>query len=168
MLSIALISVISTRIACIVMAFATSAIATKHDSLPTFARFNTTPIRFTLGTSSRNFPMRYSQSVSLCIALPVTFPPGRRRLDANPPFTGSPPYSVMTIGIVVVALVAACGGRIAHRDDDVDVLANEGGNALGQLACIARFVDEVDVAPFYVSEVAQALPQVRHHGLRVT
>src|SRR5262249_56572798 len=40
--------------------------------------------------------------------IPVTLPPGRLRLATRPSLTGSP-LAVNTIGIVLVAALAACG-----------------------------------------------------------
>jgi len=40
--------------------------------------------------------------------MPVTLPPGRARLSSKPISTGSARPPIITIGIVVVAFLAAC------------------------------------------------------------
>ena len=65
-----------------------------------------TAIRFAVGTTSLSSASRLAASSPLSVEIPVTFPPGRARLDTNPIATGSP-TSAITIGICLVAWIAA-------------------------------------------------------------
>jgi hypothetical protein len=56
---------------------------------------------------------------------PVTFPLGRDRLLTKPVATGSPPDSVATIGMVVVAILGGDGRRTAKSQDHVYVARHE-------------------------------------------
>ncbi len=61
---------------------------------------------------------------------PVTFPPGRARPTTSPPSTGFEGF-VITIGNRAGGLLRGAGGRIARRDDAVDLEADElGGKAV--------------------------------------
>ena len=55
---------------------------------------------------------RFPPSSGTMRLMPVTLPPGRARLDTSPLATGSPAL-VMTIGITLVACLAAKGPRCA-------------------------------------------------------
>ena len=79
------------------------------------------------------------------MALPVTLPPGRARLDEPRP-TGSIAV-VMTIGIVVVACLTASAAGRRDRDDEIDPeldhLGSEFREALRVAFREAAFEDEV-------------------------
>ena len=65
-----------------------------------------TATRDSLGTVSFRSSSRFPSSSGARVDNPVMFPPGRARLATNPVPTGSPSL-VMTMGIVVVASLAA-------------------------------------------------------------
>ncbi len=65
-----------------------------------------TPIRCARGKISFSSSSRFALSSGLKMLDPVIFPPGRARLATKPNATGSP-LVTMTIGIVVVAFLAA-------------------------------------------------------------
>src|SRR5262249_33929733 len=64
------------------------------------------PTRASLGTASLSISSLLVISSGAKLAFPVTLPPGRARLATKPNPTGSPTF-VITMGIVVVALLAA-------------------------------------------------------------
>src|SRR5215510_8463649 len=65
-----------------------------------------TATRDTLGASSANNSKRFADRTSPNTTVPVTLPPGRAKLAANPLPTGSPTVKA-TMGILFVALEAA-------------------------------------------------------------
>src|SRR5215467_16343175 len=67
------------------------------------------PTRASLGTASLSISSRLVLSPDAKPENPVTLPPGRARLATKPAATGSP-MLVITMGIVVVALLAANAG----------------------------------------------------------
>ena len=64
------------------------------------------PTRASLGTASLSISSLLVFSSSAKLESPVTLPPGRARLATKPAPTGSPAF-VITMGMVVVALLAA-------------------------------------------------------------
>jgi hypothetical protein len=68
--------------------------------------FTSTPIVVAVGTSWRSSSSRLAPNTLAKKITPVALLPGRLRLATRPSRTGSPPC-VNTIGIVVVAVLAA-------------------------------------------------------------
>ena len=77
------------------------------------------------GTISVVSCIRFSSSSGIVTVSPVTLPPGRARLAAQPSPTGSAPRA--TIGIVDVALHRGGAGFRAGREDDIDTEPDEIG-----------------------------------------
>ena len=69
------------------------------------------PTRARLGTVSLSTSSLFVFSSGDKLESPVTLPPGRARLATKPAPTGSPMF-VITMGIVVVALLAANAGAV--------------------------------------------------------
>ena len=67
-----------------------------------FAKFNRIPTSVRPGRVSLSSSSRFAASSGVKNVNPVTFPPGRARLDTIPDPKASP-TTAMTIGIVVVA-----------------------------------------------------------------
>jgi hypothetical protein len=71
----------------------------------------TTATREVLGAASLSISRRLAARSGAMELTPVTLPPGRARLVTSPVATGSPGSS-MTMGIEVVALLAAWAGGV--------------------------------------------------------
>ena len=69
------------------------------------------PTRASLGTASLSISSLLVFSSVAKLESPVTLPPGRARLATKPAPTGSPTF-VITMGMVVVALLAANAARV--------------------------------------------------------
>ena len=78
------------------------------------------------GTSSRRSSSRFAVNSPLKKLMPVALPPGRARLATRPSLTGSS-VTGKTMGIVVVAALAANAAGTAGRDDHGDLSANQIG-----------------------------------------
>ena len=76
-------------------------------SAPGLASCQSTATRETLGKASLSSASRFPLSSSTMKLKPVMLPPGLERLRTRPLFTGSA-MRVMTMGIVVLAFLAAC------------------------------------------------------------
>src|SRR5262249_36282271 len=76
-----------------------------------------TPTRAAPGRSSRKSPSCFVPCCPAMKLTPVTLPPGRLRLATRPSLTGSPPV-VKTIGIVVVAALAAIADWVGVMRSD--------------------------------------------------
>ena len=70
------------------------------------------PTRASLGTASLSTSSLLVFSSGDKLEIPVTLPPGRARLATKPAPTGSPAF-VITMGMVVVALLAANAAGVA-------------------------------------------------------
>ena len=91
------------------------------------AGLTSTATRVAAGTSSRRSSSRFATNSSLKKLMPVRLPPGRARLATRPSLTGSS-ATVKTMGIVVVAALAASAGTVTSgRDDHGDLSANQFG-----------------------------------------
>src|SRR5262249_9211748 len=75
------------------------------------AASQSTTTRASRGRSSLSNSSRLPPSSGAIRLIPVTLPPGRARLATSPLPNGSP-AAVMTIGMVVVARLAANGARV--------------------------------------------------------
>ena len=108
------------------------------------------------GNTSLSSSSRFALSSGLKNDNPVTFPPGRARLATRPAATASP-TDAMTIGIVVVACLAARVPGVAVGHDDVDLETNQLSRQLGEPVILALRPAEFDddVLAFDVAEVAQ-------------
>ena len=93
-------------------------------------------------------------------AEPVTFPPGRARLVTRPEATGSP-LDAMTIGMVVVACLAACVPGVPWVTMTSTFKPHQLGRELVQPLVLSLGPAELDgnVLALHVAEIAQALPQ---------
>ena len=87
-------------------------------------------------------------------------PPGRARLATSPAPTGSP-TTAMTMGIVVVACLAASDRRIRPRHDDVDLEPDQLGRESGEplVLSLRPSVLDHDVLALDVAELAQPSPE---------
>ena len=86
-----------------------------------------TPTRDIFGTASLNSSSRFPLRSRVSLVSPVIFPPGRAKLSIRPVAIGSAGVT-MTIGIVLVACLAArIPGKVAE-DKDVDLKLHEFGN----------------------------------------
>src|SRR5262249_27192069 len=87
------------------------AVSTSLNTVSTFASagLTSTATRRAAGTSSRRSSTRLAINSLLKKLMPVALPPGRARLATRPSLTGSS-GTVKTIGIVVVAALAASAG----------------------------------------------------------
>ena len=77
-----------------------------------FVGLESTATRERLGRSSLSSASRFSSPPAVCEESPVTFPPGRAKLEISPAPTGSP--ADMTIGMELVALRAASAAGVPH------------------------------------------------------
>src|SRR5262249_25409753 len=99
------------------------------------------------------------------MVLPVIFPPGRARLGTSPARTGSP-IEIMTIGIVIVACLAAkLAGRGVGRNN-VHWATYERCRGLSQPLPppVTIRIVEGDVGALEVAEIAQSVPEGVPHG----
>jgi hypothetical protein len=71
------------------------------------------PTRASLGTASLSISSLFVLSSNDKLESPVTLPPGRARFATNPAATGSP-LLVITMGMVVVAFLAANAGGVCR------------------------------------------------------
>ena len=97
---------------------------------PALAGLTSTATRVAAGTSSRRSSSRFAANSAEKID-PVRLPPGRARLATRPSLTGSS-LTMKTMGIVVVAALAANAAGASDRDDHGDLSANQFGRQLRQ------------------------------------
>ena len=97
-----------------------------------------------------------------CWLRPVTLPPGRAKLATSPVFTGSVALT-MTIGIVVVARLAASAGAWEEATITSTLLPHEVGGHLGEAlgAALGPAVLDDDVLAFDVTQLFQAFRERR-------
>ena len=92
--------------------------------------------------------------------MPVTLPPGRARLSTRPASTGSAPWPDITMGIVLVAFLAAwiAGPLLYH--DDIDLETHQLGRKLREPIALSLRISVLDgdVLSFYVAKLAQSHP----------
>ena len=93
----------------------------------------------------------------------MTLPPGRLRLATRPSATGSPPM-VNTIGMVVVAALAAIAAGVASRDDDGHPPADQIGCQVRQpvVLSVRPAVFDRDVMALDKAGLAQTFAERRH------
>ena len=93
------------------------------------------------------------------------FPPGRARLATNPLPTGSV-SCVITMGIVVVASLAARVAVGPARDDNVYFETHEFGRKRGEAIefSLCRSPLNDNVFPLHVPKLAQTLPECLDAG----
>ena len=121
--------------------------------------FQKTATRLALGivsfTSSSHFP----PNSRVRPLTPVTFPPGRSKLATNLDEPDRPQY-VITIGIVLVAFIAAAYRRRCLGHDDVNLELHQLGRKIVKLRLVAKNAGlKNDVLSFDVTKLAQALPE---------
>src|SRR4030095_1082074 len=92
---------------------------------------------------------------------PVTLPPGRARLSTKPASTGSSPPPIITMGIVLVAFLAAW--TITLRScchDDINLETHQLGRKLREPIGLPLRISVLDgdVLSFYVAKLAQSQP----------
>ena len=111
-----------------------------------------TATRVAAGTSSRRSSSRFAANSLEKKLIPVRLPPGRARLATRPSLTGSSP-TLKTMGIVVVAALAAKRRSELRRDDHGDLSANQFGRQRRQSidlilgpAVFDRYVLALDIA----------------------
>ena len=93
--------------------------------------------------------------------MPVTLPPGRARLSTRPASTGSIPEPIITMGIVLVAFLAARITRLPScYHDDINLETHQLGRKLRvPIALPLRIsVLDGDVLSFDVATLAQSQP----------
>ena len=129
------------------------------------AGLTSTAIRAAPGTSSRRSSSRFAANSAVRKLTPVRLPPGRARLATRPSLTGSSP-TTKTMGIVVVAALAANAAGGSDRDDHGDLPANQFGRQRRQPigltlgpAVFDRHVLALDIAGFLqaLAECAQTV-----------
>src|SRR5262249_53176831 len=81
-------------------------ISSNWRTLEALSGFQRKATRKTVGMASLRICSRLAPTSGPRMVLPVIFPPGRARLGTSPARTGSP-IEIMTMGIVVVACLAA-------------------------------------------------------------
>ena len=125
-----------------------------------------TATRVAAGTSSRRSSSRFAVNSPLKKLIPVTLPPGRARLATRPSLTGSSP-TTKTMGIVVVAALAASAAGVADGGDHGDLPANQIGRQRRQPielifgpAVFDRHVLALDIAGL-LQALAEAAQTVR-------
>ena len=89
-----------------------------------FAEFSRIPTSVRSGRVSLSSSSRFAASSGLKNVNPVTFPPGRARLDTIPDPKGSP-TTAKTTGIVVVARFGGQSSRRPMGDDHIDIEPSE-------------------------------------------
>ena len=93
--------------------------------------------------------------------MPVTLPPGRARLSTKPASTGSDPAPTITMGIVLVAFLAATDQRRPScYHDDINLETHQLGRKLREPIELSLRISVLDgdVLSFYVAKLAQSLP----------
>src|SRR6516162_6495154 len=90
-----------------------------------------TAIRAAWGTISRKSSSRFAVNSPLKRLIPVRLLPGRARLGTRPSLTGSSP-TMKTMGIVVVAALAASPELVLSARDHGDLSTNQFGRQLRQ------------------------------------
>ena len=117
------------------------------------------------GNASLSNSSRFALSSGVKKDDPVMLPPGRARLATSPAATASP-TGAMTIGIVVVACLAARAPGTAVGHDDVDLEPHQLGRELGKPVVLALRPAELDdeVLALDVAELAQARPECLQPG----
>ena len=93
--------------------------------------------------------------------MPVTLPPGRARLSTKPATTGSDPPPIITMGIVLVAFLAAwiCSVPSCYHDD-INLETHQLGRKLREPIVLPLRISVLDgdVLSFYVATLAQSQP----------
>ena len=95
------------------------------------AGLTSTATRVAAGTSSRRSSSRFAVNSVTKKLIPVKLPPGRARLATRPSLTGSS-GTAKTMGIAVVAALAANAVAVADRGDHGNLAANQIGRQSGQ------------------------------------
>ena len=93
--------------------------------------------------------------------MPVTLPPGRARLSTRPASTGSGPPPVITMGIVLVAFLAARISLVPScYHDDINLETHQLGRKLREPIDLPLRISVLDgdVLSFYVAKLAQSQP----------
>ena len=90
----------------------------------------------------------------------MTLPPGRARLATKPAPTGSPAFAI-TMGMVVVALLAANAGRVPCGHDQINLKTNQVRRKLRQplSLLLCKSVLDGDILSLNPSKLAQLLPE---------
>ena len=113
------------------MARAAAATSLNVDSvLAALVGLTSTATRVAAGTSSRKSSSRFAANSLREKIDPVRLPPGRARLATRPSLTGSSP-TTKTMGIVVVAALAANAERSPAVDDHRDLSATSSAASAG-------------------------------------
>jgi len=112
---------------------------------PGFVVFHRTLKREARGTVSFRSSSRFALSSGDSTDIPVTFPPGRDRLETNPALTASATAG-KTIGIVCVARFCRESRGRASGHDDVDLEPHELGSKLRKPVRVILVFDGVAVA----------------------
>src|SRR5262245_49186943 len=114
--------------------------------------------RESVGTTSLNNCRRLAVSSGARNANPVTFPPGRARLDTSPSATASP-RAKATMGIVVVACRAARAAAVlgAMITSTTGQLGRQRRETRGLAVRFAEF--DCDVLTLAIAELAEALAE---------
>ena len=97
---------------------------------------------------------RLAANTSAMVVNPVTFPPGRARLSTSPSATGSGTVK-KTIGIVLVAFLAATVAAEPRHDDDInlesDQLISQGREPVEFIIRVSRL--ESDILALYIASL---------------
>ena len=120
-----------------------------------------TATREVCGTASLSSSSRLPPSSLERFVMPVTLPPGRARLSTRPASTGSTPAPIITMGIVLVAFLAA---RIHGPPPATTIIStlrrtNSAASSGRPIALSLRIsVLDGNVLSLYVPKLAQSLP----------
>ena len=106
--------------------------------------FRRTPTRDIPGITSLSNSSRFPLRSRVSVANPVIFPPGRAKLSTIPVATGSR-IVTMTIGIVLVACLAARRVDPVRDDKDIDLELHEFGHKTWD--AIPDFLQRSDIQP---------------------
>ena len=118
------------------------------------------PTRASLGIASLSISSLLVFSSDAKLESPVTLPPGRARLATKPAPTGSPAL-VITIGMVVVALLAANAAGVPEATIRSTLRRTKSAASSGRRSgfCSANRYSMVIFFPFNPAKLAQLLPE---------
>ena len=121
------------------------------------------PTRASLGTASLSISSLFVFSSVDKVESPVTLPPGRARLATRPAPTGSPALTI-TMGMVVVALLAANADGRPCDHDQINLKTNQVRRKLRQALrlLLCKSVLDGDILSLNPAKLAQLLPERLH------
>src|SRR6266446_8409672 len=132
----------------------------REDFWSGFAGFQRKATRVMVGTASFRSSSRFAARSGPSTVKPVTFPPGRARLETRPLLTGSPALA-MTMGDRRRRLLGRESRGRAPGHDDVHVEPNEVGREIREslILPLRASLLERNALSFHVAEIAKAQPE---------